>query len=50
MLQAVIYFIYVDHFGFLSVSDSKYVTLVWSLHLMGYQSFHHLKENSVLLL
>lgn len=34
-----IYFICVDHLGFLSVSDSKCGTLVWSLQLMGYQSF-----------
>lgn len=38
-------FIYGDHLGFLSVFDSKCVSLVWSLNLMGHQSFHHMKEN-----
>lgn len=39
-------FIYVDHLGFLSVSDSMYMTLVWSLNLKEHKSFHHTKEET----
>lgn len=39
----VILFIYVN-LSFISVSDSLCVTLIQSLNLRGYQSFHHMKK------